>query len=78
MKKIKIIFLTLILTFTLVSCNYFYGRKKVVKVTNLNNNIITYDFNYGSQVFNFGNDTILYVGDWQDENDVWHHKTDSI
>jgi hypothetical protein len=34
--------------------------------------IITYDFNYGNQIFTIGNDTILPVGSYEDENNVWH------
>ncbi len=42
-----------------------------MKVTKMGN-MVVYDFNYGQQVFTVGSDTILYVGDWEDDNCVWH------
>jgi hypothetical protein len=53
------------------SCKYFYGEKKVIKVTKIGG-IITYDFNYGQQIFSIGDDTLLQVGSWEDDNGMWH------
>lgn len=65
------IFLILFLMCCFTSCKYFYDEKKVVKITKVGD-IITYDFNYGKQIFTIGNDTILPVGSWEDDNGVWH------
>lgn len=56
----------------LQSCNYFYGRKEVIKVTKIND-IIVYDLNYGQQFFTTGTDTVFPVGSWEDSVSVWHY-----
>jgi hypothetical protein len=66
----KVFFILLVMC-CFTSCKYFYGEKKVVKVTKVGE-IITYDFNYGNQIFTFGNDTILPVGSWEDDKGMWH------
>lgn len=66
----KVFFILLVMC-CFSSCKYFYGEKKVIKVTKIGG-IITYDFNYGQQIFSIGNDTLLQVGSWEDDNGMWH------
>lgn len=70
MKIFKIVIILFVMC-CFTSCKYYYGDKTVTKVNNLNG-MVSYEFNYGPDIFTIGVDTILPVGSWQDDNDVWH------